>query len=108
MKRILQFCAAVWLLSLLLLTNTVNADVNDFVVNDLTADYYLSKDDPQGQMRVVERIDLTFSDNNHGVLRAIPTSYKDTSLNLSISKISSETNAPAGYTTYSENGNLVL
>lgn len=84
------------------------ADVNDFLINSFEADYYLSNRDPQGEMRVVERIDVTFTDKNHGILRAIPEDYKEKSLQLRINAVSSETNAPVQYSTYRENGNTVL
>jgi len=88
-------------------TDTVRADVNDFVIEDFVADYTLSKNDRQGELQVVEHIRVNFTDQNHGLLRAIPKSYKGHSLKLHIDQVSSST-APAQYTTYTSNDNLVL
>jgi hypothetical protein len=82
--------------------------VNDFVINSFDADYTLTRNDPQGELRVVETIDVDFSAFNHGIERAIPKKYKDNSLGLHVNNIHSDTNAPAQYTTYSSNGNTVL
>ena len=84
------------------------ADVNDFTVTDFSADYYLTRDDPQGQLRVVEKIAVNFTDNNHGILRAIPESYKGHSVRLHINKVGSDSGAPVQYTTYGDSGNEVL
>ena len=89
-------------------TGTALAGVNDFTVTQLSIDYYLSKDDPQGQMRVIERFDVDFMDNNHGILRALPESYKHLPLNIHINRVTSDSGAPAQYTTYEQNGNEVL
>ncbi len=92
----------------LVFPGVARADVDDFTINNFTADYYLSKEDPQGSMRVVEKIDLFYNDFNHGILRAIPKKYKDNSLKLHINQISSPSGAPAKYTTYDDSGNTVL
>lgn len=84
------------------------ADVNDFTVTSFTADETLTRKDRQGELHIVERIKVDFTDNNHGILRAIPKSYKHHSLQLKILKVSSPSGAPAGYTTYDSNGNTVL
>ena len=87
---------------------TASADVNDFTVTNFTSDYYLNNNDPQGEMRVVEKISVNFTDNNHGILRAIPESYKGHPLHLHINQITSDTQAPTQYSTSSSNGNEVL
>jgi len=84
------------------------ADVNNFTITDFTADYYPTNKDSQGEMRVVEKISVTYTDNNHGIERAIPLSYKDRSVDLSVTSVSSDTGAPATYTMRKENGNQVL
>jgi uncharacterized membrane protein len=86
----------------------VHADVNEFTINRFDADYTLTKDDPQGKLRVIERIEVTYTDNNHGILRAIPDRYKKHRLQLHVNKITSDTSAPTQFTTYSSNGNTVL
>ncbi len=84
------------------------ADVNDFTVTDFRADYYLSNTDPQGQLKVVEQISVAYTDQNHGILRALPESYKGLPLHLNVQSVSSDTGAPAQYTTSSSNGNDIL
>jgi uncharacterized membrane protein len=84
------------------------ADVNNFTVTSFKADETLSRADPQGELRIVERINVKFTDYNHGILRAIPDSYKHHSLQLKVNRVSSDSGAPAQYTTYGSNGNTVL
>lgn len=84
------------------------AGVQDFIINDFSADETLSKEDPQGALHIVERIDVTFRAYNHGILRAIPASYKNHSLQLHVNRVSSASGAPSAYTTSDENGNTVL
>ena len=59
-------------------------------------------------MRIVEKISVNFTDNNHGILRAIPESYKGHPLHIHINSITSGTQAPTQYTSSSSNGNDVL
>jgi len=108
MKRFALILASLTIAVGVLAPGIAAADVNDFTVTDFTADYYLSRDDPQGQMRVVEKISVAFTDNNHGILRAIPESYKGHSVRLHINTVSSDSGAPSQYTTYGSNGNEVL
>ncbi|PID32380.1 hypothetical protein CR970_00790 [Candidatus Saccharibacteria bacterium] len=82
--------------------------VNDFVINEFVGSYGLDNSDRQGSMRVVETIDVTFSANNHGIERAIPKTYRDKSVDVSISSVSSSSGAPSQYKTYTSNGNLVV
>jgi uncharacterized membrane protein len=84
------------------------ADVNDFVINNFDADYTLSRDDPQGHLNVNEIIELDFSDQNHGILRALPNRYKNHRLQLNVDAVSSASGAPSQYTTYQSGGNTVL
>lgn len=85
-----------------------HADTQDFVIHNFSADYYLTNDDKQGSLHIVEKIDLTFNDYNHGILRAIPKKYKNSQLKLKINSVKYRSVQPAKYTTYSENGNTVL
>lgn len=110
-KNLINFSIALLVFSVIsvfLTTNTAYASVNDFVINNFEADYYLSNTDKQGELKVVENIDLTFSDNNHGILRAIPNKYKNVSNKIEITKVSSTSGAPSSYSTYKENDNLVV
>ena len=96
------------LLLVLGLPSTAHASTQDFVINNFDADYTLSNQDPQGTLHIIEKIDLTYSDYNHGILRAIPSSYKNHSLQLRINSVTSTTGVATQYTTYKENGNTVL
>ncbi len=84
------------------------ADVNDFTITNFKADYYLTNQDPQGQMKVVEKINVLFTDSNHGILRALPNTYKNHPLQVHVDSITSATGAPSKFTSKISNGNLVL
>ncbi len=90
------------------LSPAVYADVNDFVITDFSADYYLSKDNPHGSLNVNELIWVNFSDNNHGILRAIPDVYNGHNLNVEVLKVTDQNGKIIPYTTYKSNDNLVL
>jgi hypothetical protein len=98
----------VFVACLLLASPVVHADVNDFTVNNLEADYTLSNEDRQGQLRIKERLEVTFTDNNHGILRAIPNHYKKHRLQLKVHEVASPSGAPAQYTTYQSGDHTVL
>jgi uncharacterized membrane protein len=111
LKSILKYAAAfpILLLTVFLLHPVqVHADVNDFVVTNFSGDYTLTKQDPQGELHIIETIDVLFSDFNHGVLRAIPNTYKKHKLQLHVNNISSNSGAPTEFTTYGDSGNTVL
>lgn len=91
-----------------LMPDRAYADLQDFTINNFEAEYTLSNEDKQGTLNIVENIQLTFSDNNHGILRAIPSSYKGQPLQLKVNSISSPSGAPSEYTTSNESGNTVL
>jgi len=84
------------------------ADVDDFTVTSFTADDTLTNTDPQGELHIVEHISVDFDDQDHGILRAIPDSYKGHRLQLHVNAVTSSSGAPSSYTTYSQNGNTVL
>lgn len=86
----------------------VHADVNNFVINNFDAKYVLTNTDKQGKLDVTETIDLTFSDNNHGILRAVPTTYKGNSLKVTGITVTSSTGAPAQFTTSESYENTVI
>ncbi len=84
-----------------------HADVNDFVIERFGADYTLSNSDRQGTLKVTETIDVNFSDQNHGILRAIPDHYKKHRLQMDVGDIKvDDKNSP--WTSYTSNGNTVL
>ncbi len=96
------------MISGLLMPAIASADVNNFVITDFSADETLSRNDPQGELRIKEDIKVNFSDNNHGLLRAIPLTYKRHSLQMTINSITSPSNASVSYTSYITNNNKVL
>ena len=110
MRHLKALFAAFVLINLVLLAlaPTVHADLNDFTVTSFKADYTLTKADPQGQLNVSEAINVDFTDQNHGILRAIPDSYKGHSLELKVDSITSTSGAPTEYSTYQSGGNTVL
>jgi uncharacterized membrane protein YgcG len=83
------------------------ADTNDFVVNDFHGQYKLSNDTHAGRLEVTETIQVTFSDQNHGILRAIPVDYRGKSLQLAVKSVQRDGNKEA-YSTYSQANNKVL
>lgn len=84
------------------------ADVNDFTITKFDSDQTLSKEDPQGTLHIIETIDVVFTDNNHGILRAIPEKYKSNPLKFTLNSVTSKSGAPTSVSTYSESGNIVL
>lgn len=107
MKR-LCLIMAIGLSLLGLAPNKVNAQtVNDFVINNFAGRYQLFNDTPGGRVVVTETIDLTFSAQNHGILRALPQKYENQDLGLKVSSVRRDNNQEP-YTTYKENDNLVL
>jgi len=91
-----------------MLPGIVHADLSDFTITNFSGDYTLSNADPQGELRIVERINVIFRDYNHGILRAIPNTYKKHKLQIHVNRISSDSVAPTQFTTYQSNGNTVL
>ena len=87
---------------------TARADTNNFTITDFSVDETLSSGDPQGRLHVTETISVVFTDQNHGLLRAIPKEYKGHSLSLRNIRVSSPSSAPSQFTTYTSNGNEVL
>lgn len=107
MKRLVSLALSALLL-VVLMAPSAHADVNDFVIESFEADYTLTSSDKQGQLRAVETIVVNYSDQNHGILRALPDHYKKHRLQTKIESVTSATGAPAQYTTYSSNSNTVL
>lgn len=109
MKRAISFLLSLALTAgILAAAPLAHADVNDFTVTSFSADETLSKADPQGELHIVERINVRFTDFNHGILRAIPATYKKHRLLLHVNSVSSTSGAPAMYSTYGQNGNMVV
>jgi uncharacterized membrane protein YgcG len=106
MKKLLLILVAAFV-AVLIGAPKVHADVNDFVINKFHGRYELFNDEGGGRMVVNESIELTFSDQNHGILRAIPKSYKDSSLRLKVLEVKRD-GEKEPYSKYSQGGNTVL
>jgi len=86
-------------------------NVDDYVIQDYQIDYYLGRDaQNRSTLKTTEQISAVFpaKDQNHGIERAIPTSYDGHTTNLRISSVTDATGAALNYTTYSSSGNTVL
>jgi uncharacterized membrane protein YgcG len=93
------------------LINHAGASTQDFTVSSFIADYYLSRDAHQAsQLTVKEKIVALFpqTDQNHGILRAIPTKYQNHPVDLAVQSITDETGRPWHYSSSDSGGNRVL
>nr|WP_240148515.1 DUF2207 domain-containing protein [Diaminobutyricibacter tongyongensis] len=66
---------------------SVRADTSDFTFDSFTADYTLTRSaDKVSHLRTVETLVAEFpqSDQNHGIVRAIPLTYQNVDLKLSV------------------------
>lgn len=85
--------------------------VQDFSLLDFSADYYLDRTDQRVPgLRVQEQITAEFPsyDQNHGLERAIPNSYRDQPIDLRIASVTNQAGQALPYHTYFNKGNLVL
>ncbi len=108
MNRLKLLLTGISFVGIIAVPGLVAADLNNFTVTSFAADETLSRNDPQGELHIIEHINVNFTDYNHGILRAIPSRYKSHSLQLHVNSISSGSGAPSHYTTYGSNGNTVL
>lgn len=81
--------------------------VQDFVIESFRVQYELTNDDPQGLLQTTETIDVNFSGENRGILRAIPAVYDDTETAPRVISVSRD-GKKEPYITYEENDNLVV
>lgn len=104
----------VWLALLVAMfgSGTAHAgSLDDFSITSFTADYYLTRD--QGrvpELKVTEKIVAQFPDfdQNHGILRAIPATYKNHGLEVQVTGVKNAAGNAWNYSSYNENSNLVL
>jgi hypothetical protein len=93
-------------------TGTVRAqDTQNFTINSFEAQYFLHRNSQKTSvMNVIETIDARFPDfdQNHGILRAIPNSYQNHTVSLSIESVKNAQGAAWKYSTSTENDNTVL
>ncbi len=93
MKRRLVSVALLGLLAGLFslgLTRPAYAGVDDFRFKSFDADYYLSQDAKHvSQLKVVEKLVAVFPDydQNHGLRRAIPKTYKGKSVDVKVASV---------------------
>lgn len=78
------------------------------IITSFKSDQTLSRNDPQGELHIVEDITVKYTSESHGMVRAIPGRYKNHSTQLKINSVTSKTGAPSQYSTYSSNSNTVL
>ncbi len=93
------------------LGSTAYASPNDFSISSFEADYYLTRDgDGHSRLKTVEEITAVFpfSDQNHGIERAIPESYDGHTVQLAIDRVTDGSNKAIAYTTYGSGDNLVV
>jgi uncharacterized membrane protein YgcG len=86
-------------------------DVQNFSFESFSADYYLGRSSDQGSTMTVDEslvADFPNYDQNHGILRAIPESYKGHTLSLKDIKVTDETGKPYQFSATDQNGNKVL
>src|SRR4051812_8249539 len=88
-----------------------SAGVDDFYFNSFDADYTLTRDAQDiGRLHVVEHLVAVFpdTDQNHGILRAIPKTYQSHSVHLKVASVTDSSGAGIPYTKSTSNQNLVL
>lgn len=110
MKQLVGMIVAAALL-VLGMTAPVYADTNNFQITNFEADYYLDRDaDNRSTLKTVEKITAAFpqADQNHGIERALPTTYDGHSTSLQVVSVTDEQGNKRPYTTYESNGNEVL
>jgi uncharacterized membrane protein len=110
-RKLLIFSAPLIMVAPLAM-KTVNAqDASNFKFSSFSADYYLDRTaDKTATLKVVETLVAVFpdSDQNHGILRAIPKTYQDHTLSLNVDSVANEYGSKLRYTDYKEKDNLVL
>jgi uncharacterized membrane protein YgcG len=83
----------------------------NFTFESFEANYYLDQNSERAStLRVNESLVAVFpnSDQNHGILRAIPESYNGHTLSLKNISVTNESGKAYQFTTSSQNGNKVL
>ncbi|QWT24760.1 DUF2207 domain-containing protein [Subtercola sp. PAMC28395] len=91
--------------------SAVRGDVNDFTFNSFAGDYTLGRDSAgHATLTTVETLDAQFptSNQNHGILRAIPLKYDGHPTDVSIVSVTDGSGAKRSYSTDTQNGLLLL
>ena len=87
------------------------AAVNDFEITNYQMKLELGRDsERRSTLRTTETITAAFpeANQNHGIERAIPTTYDGHTTSLAIESVRSETGETLPYSTYETNGNRVV
>ena len=111
MKRFLASLVVLCAVILLYVTKADATSLNDFTITSYDINYHLSNDkDNRSVLKTTEKITAVFpaTDQNHGIERAIPKSYGEHSISLSIQAVEDERGNKLPYTTYESNGNEVV
>lgn len=114
MKRIRRLVVLAGLVTLgggWLVAAPAQASVNDFHISDYQAELRLGRDSEQrSTLTTTETITAEFPDfdQNHGLERAIPTTYRGHKTHLQIQSITDENGLSRDYKTHSQNDNLIV
>ncbi len=103
-KLIFTLCLAT---SMVFLGGFAKANVDDFTINNFDAEYVISNDKVGGSMITSEVLEVTFTDQNHGIFRSIPKQHRGYDTKLKINSIERDGNKEK-YETSVQNNNLVL
>jgi len=110
MKRILLGVLAI--IGLLAQVQPVSAaGANDFTIQNYDIRYDLKRDsEGHSRLKTIETITAIFpnSDQNHGIERAIPSTYKNHPTGLVVDSVEKVDGTPWKYTTYESNENTIL
>lgn len=90
---------------------SVRSDVNDFSYASWDARYEVGLDDEgRARLHVSEALTARFPDfdQNRGIVRGLPTTYQNASLELEVLSVTDETGAPAPYEIEEEDGILYV
>lgn len=111
MKRFLLGFIAVLLSTTLGVSSPLFAAVNDFTISSYNIDYYLGSDNSgHSTLKTIETITADFpaSNQNHGLERALPTSYDGHPTQLHIQSVTNADGSGVPYSTRTVNDNEVL
>jgi len=99
------------MIGLLPVHNVAAQNTNNFSISSYDIQYELSRDsESRSVLKTTEKIVAAFPayDQNHGLERAIPSTYENHSTNLTIKDVTDENGKSRNFTTYESNGNTVL
>lgn len=111
MKKFVGLFAATILVVVGISGRMVYAGVDDYTISDYGISYVLSRDgEGRSVLKTTEYITAIFPqiDQNHGLERAIPETYKGHSTRLQINSVTDGSGTPLQYGTHSSNGNMVM